>query len=165
MESESGLPMKKVLLFVFTLILTSCNFETKKISSEEVLEQESRSLNWKEVDEYPAFENCRNATGLEAAKSCFERQIANTIYSFLASQQPVVTESINDTLFIYLEITKEGKPQIDSIKVDTTVTNQLPKIEQWLKQSIDSLPKIYPASKRGIPVSTVFKMPVVVKAE
>lgn len=157
--------MKKVLLFVFTLILTSCNFETKKISSEEVLEEESRSLNWKEVDEYPAFENCKNATGIDAAKSCFERQIANTIYSFLASQQPVVTESINDTLFIYLEITKEGKPQIDSIKVDTLVTNQLPEIEQWLRQSIDSLPKIYPASKRGIPVSTVFKMPVVVKAE
>lgn len=157
--------MKKVLLFVFTLILTSCNFETKKISSEEVLEQESRSLNWKEVDEYPAFENCQNETELSAAKNCFERTVANTIYSFLASQQPVVTESINDTLFIYLEITKEGEPQIDSVKVDSTVTNQLPEIEQWLRQSIDSLPKIYPASKRGIPVSTVFKMPVVVKAE
>ncbi len=157
--------MKKVLLFVFTLILTSCNFETKKISSEEVLEQESRSLNWKEVDEYPTFENCKNTNGLTAAKNCFERQVATTIYSFLSSQQPVVTESINDTLFIYLEITKEGKPQIDSVKVDTTLTNQLPEIEQWLRQSIDSLPRIYPASKRGIPVSTVFKMPVVVKAE
>lgn len=98
--------MKKVLLFVFTLILTSCNFETKKISSEEVLEQESRSLNWKEVDEYPAFENCQNETELAAAKNCFERTVATTIYSFLASQQPVVTESINDTIFIYLEITK-----------------------------------------------------------
>ena len=76
-----------------------------------------------------------------------------------------MTESINDTLYIYLEITKEGEPQIDSVKVDTTVTYQLPDIEDWLRQSIDSLPKIYPASKRGIPVSTVFKMPVVVKAE
>ncbi|GAA4313057.1 hypothetical protein GCM10023115_30520 [Pontixanthobacter gangjinensis] len=157
--------MKKVLLFVSILILTSCNFETKKISSEEVLEQESKSLNWKEVDEYPAFENCQDANGLAAAKSCFERQLATTIYSFLANQQPVVTESINDTLYIYLEITKEGKPQIDSIKVDTTVTSQLPQIEDWLQQSMDSLPKIYPASKRGIPVSTVFKMPVVIKAE
>lgn len=157
--------MRKSLLPVLILIIASCNFETKKISSEEVLEQESRSLNWKEVDEYPAFEECKNQTELAAAKNCFENKIARTIYSFLASQQPVVTESINDTLYIYLEITKEGKPQIDSVKVDTTVTNQLPDIEEWLHQSIDSLPKIYPASKRGIPVSTVFKMPVVVKAE
>lgn len=157
--------MRKALLPVLFLSLISCNFETKKISSEEVLEQESRALNWKEVDEYPAFEDCQDETELQAAKNCFENKVATEIYSFLAAQQPVVTESINDTLFIYLEITKEGRPQIDSIKVDTTVTNQLPHIREWLKQSIDSLPKIYPASKRGIPVSTVFKMPVVVKAQ
>lgn len=157
--------MRKSLLPVLILIIASCNFETKKISSEEVLEQESRSLNWKEVDEYPAFEDCKNITELQAAKDCFETKIASTIYTFLADQRPVVTESINDTLFIYLEITKEGTPQIDSVRIDTTITNQLPDMENWLKQSIDSLPKIYPASKRGIPVSTVFKMPVVIKAE
>ncbi|MUP44639.1 hypothetical protein E0K83_02635 [Gramella sp. BOM4] len=157
--------MRKSLLPVLILIVASCNFETKKISSEDVLEQETRSLNWKEVDEYPAFEECKSQTELAAAKSCFESKIARTIYSYLARQRPVVTESINDTLYIYLEIDKTGKPQIDSVKVDTTVTNQLPKIENWLHESLDSLPKIYPASKRGIPVSTVFKMPIVVKAE
>lgn len=157
--------MKKPLLLLLVFISAACNFETKKISSEEVLEQESRSLNWREVDEYPAFENCREQTELTAARNCFEAKVTQTIYSVLAAQQPVVTESINDTLFIYLEITKNGTPKIDSVKIDTTITNQLPKIEEWLKQSIDSLPKIYPASKRGIPVSTVFKMPVVVKAE
>lgn len=157
--------MKRTLLAVLFLSLIACNFETKKISSEEVLEQETRSLNWKEVDEYPAFEDCQNLTNLTEAKNCFERKVSSTIYSFLSSQQPVVTESINDTLFIYLEITKEGRAQIDSMRVDTTITNQLPEIRNWVRQSLDSLPKIYPASKRGIPVSTVFKMPVVVKAE
>ena len=157
--------MKRTLLAVLFLSLIACNFETKKISSEEVLEQETRSLNWKEVDEYPAFEDCQNLTNLTEAKNCFERKVSSTIYSFLSSQQPVVTESINDTLFIYLEITKEGRAQIDSMRVDTTITNQLPEIRNWVRQSLDSLPKIYPASKRGIPVSTVFKMPVVVRAE
>ena len=157
--------MKKALLVLSIFMFVSCNFETKKISSEEVLEQESRSLNWREVDEYPAFKDCEQLTALEAAKNCFENKVTQTIYSFLAGQQPVVTKSINDTLYLYLEIDKKGKPRIDSIKVDTLVVNQLPKIENWLRQSIDSLPQIYPASKRGIPVSTVFKMPVVIKAE
>ncbi|WPY98326.1 hypothetical protein [Christiangramia sp. OXR-203] len=157
--------MKKILFAVAISVLCSCNFETRKISSEEVLEQESRTLNWKEVDEYPAFEDCQNLTDLAEAKDCFARQVSTTIYSHLASQQPVVTKSIDDTLFIYLEIDKNGKPQVESIEVDTTVTNQLPDIKNWIRQSIDSLPEIYPASKRGIPVSTVFKMPVVVKAE
>ncbi|MCL6219500.1 hypothetical protein [Zunongwangia pacifica] len=148
------------------LILISCNFETKKISSEEVLEQESKSLNWKEVDEYPAFEECQQETELIAARNCFETAVAKNIYAYLEQQQPVVSKSIDDTIYIYLEVTKTGKPEIDSISaIDSTVTNQLPKIENWLRESIDSLPKIYPASKRGIPVSTAFKMPIVIKAE
>ncbi|MDT0688089.1 hypothetical protein [Autumnicola psychrophila] len=159
--------MKRTLLLIsIFLIFTSCNFETKKISSEEVLDQESKMLNWKEVDEYPAFEDCQQETELAQAKNCFERKVAENIYAYLAKQQPVVTESIDDTLYLYLEISKQGRPKIDSIvSIDTTLTNQLPKIEEWLYQSIDSLPKIYPASKRGIPVSTVFRMPVLIKAE
>ncbi|MDT0691094.1 hypothetical protein RM549_14970 [Salegentibacter sp. F188] len=159
--------MKRTLLLLSSLlILTSCNFETKKISSEEVLDQESKMLNWKEVDEYPAFEDCQQETELAQAKNCFESKVAENIYAYLAKQQPVVTESIDDTLYLYLEINKQGRPKIDSIvSIDTTLTNQLPKIEEWLYQSIDSLPKIYPASKRGIPVSTVFRMPVLIKAE
>ena len=150
--------MKRRVLPVLALLIISCNFETKKISSEEVLEQESKSLNWKEVDEYPAFEECQQETELTAARNCFETAVAK--------QQPVVSKSIDDTIYIYLEITKKGKPEIDSISaIDSTVTNQLPKIENWLRESIDSLPKIYPASKRGIPVSTAFKMPIVIKAE
>lgn len=157
--------MKKILLFVFLLLLVSCNFETKKIYSEEVLDEESKSLNWKEVDEYPAFKECQSQTELKLAKQCFETKVATSIYAYLAAQQPVVTESIHDTLFLYLEITKNGKPIIDSVMVDTTVTNQLPEIATWLRASIDSLPQIYPASKRGIPVSTVFEMPIIIKAE
>lgn len=153
------------LLAVAVLIIASCNFETRKISSEEVLELEAKTLNWKEVDEYPAFEDCRNETELLAARDCFEREVAKNIYAYLSKQQPVVTESIDDTLYLYLEINSSGRPEIDSVKIDSTLNSQLPELRLWLDQSIDSLPKIYPASKRGVPVSTVFKMPIVIKAE
>lgn len=157
--------MRKILLPAFLLLLGSCNFETKKISSEEVLELESQTLNWKEVDQYPAFEDCQDETELTAARDCFEREVAENVYAYLAKQQPVVTEAINDTLLLYLKINKEGRPEIDSVEIDSTTTKQLPEIRSWLTQSIDSLPKIYPASKRGVPVSTVFKMPILIKAE
>jgi len=158
--------MRKTLLLIILVVLASCNnFETKKISSEEVLDHETKRLNWKEVDEYPAFENCKNISEMAEAKKCFESTVANSIYAYLEKQQPIVTEAIDDTLFLYLEISKKGKPTIDSVSVDTTVTNQLPELKLWLEQSVDSLPKIYPASKRGIPVSSVFKMPIVIKAE
>jgi hypothetical protein len=157
--------MKRVLLLIAIFLFFSCNFETKKISSEEVLELESKTLNWKEVDEYPAFEDCQEITELSAARNCFELEVAENVYAYLAKQQPVVTQSIDDTLFLFLEINRKGNPRIDSIKIDTSLTNELPDLKMWLNQSIDSLPKIYPASKRGVPVSTVFKMPIVIKAE
>ncbi len=158
--------MRKPLLLLLLLILTNCkDFETKKITSEEVLYQESRSLNWKEVDEYPAFENCKSIKEIEKARNCFETTVANFIYAYLIKKQPIVTQSIDDTLFLYLEISKSGKPIVDSVSVDTLITNQLPELELWIKQSVDSLPKIYPAIKRGVPVSSVFKMPILIKAE
>jgi hypothetical protein len=158
--------MRKFLLLILFPILASCNnFETKKISSEEVLDQESKTLNWKEVDEYPAFENCKNIDGLTKSRECFEATLVNSIYAYLARQEPIVTQEIDDTLILYLEITKTGKPIIDSVFVDSLVSNQLPDLKLWLQQSLDSLPKIYPAIKRGIPVSSAFKMPIVIKAE
>ena len=157
--------MKRTLLLLFPFLLLSCNFETKKISSEEVLELESQTLNWKEVDQYPAFDRCQNETQLAEARNCFEREVAENVYAYLAKQQPVVTEAINDTLLLYLKISKEGRPQIDSVEIDSSTTAQIPDLRLWLDQSIDSLPKIYPASKRGVPVSTIFKMPILIKAE
>lgn len=158
--------MRKTLLLIIFVAVSSCNnLETKKISSEEVLDQETKSLNWKEVDEYPAFEKCKSITNLTKARDCFEATVANSIYAYLAKQEPIVTQPIDDTLFLYLEISKTGRPVVDSIRVDTMIINELPELDSWVRQSVDSLPKIYPAIKRGIPVSSVFKMPILIKAE
>lgn len=158
--------MRITLLLLLFPFLVGCDyFETRKISSEEVLDQETRTLNWKEVDEYPAFENCKNITELQKARDCFETTISRSIYAHLEKQEPVVTEAIDDTVVLYLKVEKTGRPAIDSILVDTTVTNQLPDIKLWLQQSVDSLPRIYPASKRGIPVSSTYRMPIVIRAE
>ena len=158
--------MKKALLTVFLLTLTSCEyFETKKVSSQEILSEETRELNWSEVDQYPAFTECRDIVEVEAAKTCFGNKVAGYFYSRLEAKQPVVTEAIDDTLYLYLRISEKGVPAIDSMQIDSLVIRQLPQIKTWLTQSVDSLPKIYPATKRGIPVVTTFKMPVVIKAE
>lgn len=158
--------MKKTLLFVFLISLTSCEyFETRKVTSEEILSEETRELNWQEVDQYPAFEECREVLESEAAKSCFGNKVASYFYARLEAKQPVVTETLNDTLYLYLKISEKGIPTIDSMEVDSLIVAQLPEIRSWLVQSVDSLPTIYPATKRGIPVVTTFKMPIVIQAE
>jgi hypothetical protein len=158
--------MKRTLLILFFATFTSCEyFEKQKVSSEEILSEETRELNWQEVDQYPAFEECRELMESDAAKACFGNKVASYFYARLEAKQPVVTESIDDTLYLYLRISEKGIPAIDSMEVDSLVVAQLPEIKNWLKQSVDSLPKIYPASKRGIPVMTKFKMPIVIQAE
>ena len=158
--------MKKTLLFVFLVSLTSCDyFETRKVTSDEILSEETKELNWQEVDQYPAFEECREVMESEAAKACFGNKVASYFYARLEAKQPVVTETLNDTLYLYLKISEKGIPAIDSMEVDSLVVAQLPEIRSWLAQSVDSLPRIYPATKRGIPVVTTFKMPIIIKAE
>ena len=159
--------MKKTLfLLIPVFLLVSCEeFQTRKISSEEILSEETRDFNWHEVDQYPAFEECRNITEVEAAKACFGNKVSQYFYSRLEAKQPVVTEEIDDTLYLYLRISEKGTPAIDSMEIDSLVRSQLPDIDEWIYQSVDSLPKIFPATKRGIPVKTTFRMPVVIKAE
>jgi hypothetical protein len=154
--------MRKILLLLIFPFLVCCkNFETKKISSEEVFNKETKSLNWKEVDEYTAFENCKSITDLSKARSCFEATVANSIYAYLTKQEPIVTQSIDDTLFLYLEISKSGKPVVDSIRVDSVVTYQLPELDKWVRQSVDSLPKIYPIGNNNPSSKAIKKLSVV----
>ena len=157
---------KTLLLFFLPFLFVSCEeFQTRKITSEEILSEETRDFNWHEVDQYPAFAECRNITEVEAAKACFGNKVSQYFFSRLEAKQPVVTTEIDDTLYLYLKISEEGNPVIDSMEIDSIVLDQLPEIRNWLTQSVDSLPKIYPATKRGIPVKTTFRMPVVIKAE
>ncbi|NJY62059.1 hypothetical protein HC174_04720 [Salinimicrobium sp. CDJ15-81-2] len=157
---------KTLLLLVLCFLFVSCEeFQTRKISSEEILSEETRDFNWHEVDQYPAFAECRNITEVEAAKICFGNKVSQYFFSRLEAKQPVVTTEIDDTLYLYLKISEKGIPAIDSMEIDSVVLDQLPEIKTWLTRSVDSLPKIYPATKRGIPVKTTFRMPVVIKAE
>lgn len=159
--------MKKIyLLGILSFLFYSCEeFTTRKVTSEEILIEETRDFNWHEVDQYPAFSECRNITGVEAAKACFGNKVSRYFYSRLEAKQPVVTEALNDTLYLYLRISEKGTPAIDSMEIDSLVLDQLPEIRSWLIESVDSLPNIYPATKRGIPVKTTFRMPVVIQAE
>lgn len=158
--------MKKILLLLFLVNFTACDmFQTKKVSSEEILIEERQELNWHEVDQYPAFSECREILEEVPAKDCFGSKVASYVYARLEKKQPVVTEALHDTIMLHLIVSDTGKPILDSVEMDSLVIHQLPRIRTWIQESIDSLPRIYPASKRGIPVATRFKLPVVIEAE
>ena len=157
--------MKYVRFVIFCLILTSCNyFNVKKTSSEEILKDELQSFNWNDVDEFPTFTSCDTSTTKQGKKSCFESTLANHILNKLSQEKLIVSHDLNDTILIEFKLSEKGEISILNMKIEENILNVLPKLEEQLIASIDSLPEIFPAIKRGQQVTTQFKLPLIIKA-
>lgn len=139
--------------------------ETKKVSSKTFLEEELKTIDMQEVDEYPIFESCEHLGSQTEKRTCFEQRLVTNFYSYLSDQMLIFNEEIQDTIWVHLTISEKGKPQIEQLDIPFVIKNDAPKMNEWLTNSLDSLPQIYPAIKRGIPVKTAFKIPIIIQAE
>lgn len=153
-------------IFIITIsLLASCQyFSTEKITSEEFYEEELNSIDWEDVDQYPAFSVCDQITEKAAQRICFVNTIKEKIYTSLGKKNLSVSRDILDTVFIRLNIGREGEISTYQVFVDSLLSSELPLLEFWLSQNIDSLPPLSPATKRGIPVATEFTLPVVIRS-
>ncbi|WP_298551647.1 hypothetical protein [uncultured Algibacter sp.] len=156
--------MRYSFVFMFILLLTSCEyFNVKKTSSEAILEEELQTFNWNDVDEYPSFSKCDDAISKDERTLCFQETIAENITSYLLDERIVVTQDINDTIMLKFQVSNEGELVLLEAKIDSLTTLEIPNIKHLLNKSLDSLPKIFPAIKRGQHVTTVFKLPIVIQ--
>ena len=157
--------MKYSYLLLVLICLGCQHFETKKISSDEIVEEELREFNWQEVEVYPSFTECESFTETQEKKTCFEQQFALKLYQSLEQKKVVLSDSIQEKMMLFISVNAEGKPKLDSLETSALIEEKVPQMENWLEESIHQLPKIYPARKRGIPVKTSFKLPLVIASE
>ena len=75
----------------------------------------------------------------------------------------VVTQPINDTVWVDFVINERGIFRLDSLRTSKIVRSEVPLLESWVQEAINKLPKAYPATKRDLPVKAKFKIPVVLK--
>ncbi len=157
--------MIKRFHFVFLLLLaTSCQFfETEKVSSEEIYKEEIKTIDWKDVDRYPSFSNCKNSLEKPEQKDCFINTISSHLYQSINHEKMVAVREVYDTIKVNFEVGSDGKLTILEIKMDTLLQKEFPNLEKWIFQSIDSLQPVAPAYKRGIPVKTQFTLPVIIQ--
>ena len=157
--------MKYSYLLLLLLCLGCQNFETKKISSDEIIKEELKEFNWQEVEVYPSFKECESFTETQEKKTCFEKQLTLKIYQSLQHKKVVLSDSIQEKMMLFISINSEGRPELDSLETSALIQDKLPQMKSWLEESIHQLPKIYPARKRGIPVKASFKLPLVIASE
>jgi hypothetical protein len=156
--------MKQICVFLGFLMLMSCEyFNVKKTSSDAILKEELQTFNWNEVDEYPSFSECDSYITKQERKQCFENTLSSYIFRHLSKQNIIVSEEIDDTLKMKIEISDQGILKVLSIENSKIIQKQIPNIETLLIASFDSLPKVYPAIKRGQHVKTQFELPVIIK--
>ena len=156
--------MNRIVCLLILIVATSCNyFEKKKVYPEDLLEEELQTFNWNEVDTYPTFSSCDSLTIKEENKVCFQNTLVNNVNAFLAAQNIVVSNDVNDTIRLKIIVNNEGVLEVESIKIKPETIEEIPEIDSLLKQSLKGIPKIFPAIKRGQQVTTAFEVPVIVK--
>ncbi len=157
--------MKYFGFLLLIICANSCDyFEKKKVSAEDILDEELQSFTWNEVDEYPSFISCDSSHNKVDRKICFESTLSHYIISQLSGPSIVVSESINDTLIMKFLISENGTLSIKGILSNDLIKSQIPELDSILSHSIIGLPKIFPAIKRGQQVKTEFKLPIVINA-
>ena len=158
--------MKYILsLFILTSLL-ACDFNIKKkVSVDEILDDEWKSFNWSDVDEYPSFISCDSLLKSTQKKECFISTISNQISYDLMANSKIVNRTIQDTVILNFTITKKGEIIVNELKIDQDILDFKSIIDLSFQSSIEKLPKILPAIKRGQHVNVNFTLPIFFSTE
>ncbi len=153
------------VVVLFFCVATSCQyFETEKISSETIYEEEIKTIEWKEVDRYPSFPACESILEKPAQKECFINTVNSHLYQAISHQDLVAIREVYDTVKVKFEIGSSAQLSIIEIEMDSVLKNDFPDLEMLIRKSIDSIKPLSPAYKRGVPVNTQFTLPIVVQS-
>ena len=145
-------------------MVSSCQyFETDKISKETFYQEELKTIDWKDVDQYPAFPKCESFTDKTEQKSCFENALSAHLRQAFLNHNATAVRDLNDTVTLKFSISNNGKLSIMDTQITETIKAEFPLLQNWLEESVDTLSLVAPAYKRGIPVATQFTLPIIIK--
>lgn len=158
--------MNKAFYFILFLMLAGCrDFKIQKMSSNEIFQEEIERIDWSAVDTYPSFESCKKYVENKEKKQCFEKELYAYILQSMSRHDTIIEGSFKEKVLLSILITAEGKPELVDVHMSDSLTHHIPEIKSWLEEAVEGLPVIYPAKKRGIPVSAKFEIPFIIDSE
>jgi hypothetical protein len=153
-------------ILVLCLVVSSCDlFETKKISSETFYDEELKTINWNDVDQYPVFKVCEHISEKLEQQRCFSDVLKNSLNEAAFKGGIAIDRNVSDTVWLKFDISEEARLSVKEILMDSLTSQTFPLLKQALLDRIDSLKLIAPATKQGIPVRTEFSLPIVIETE
>ena len=160
--------MRKTLIIIFCFLSISCEFNfqiDKKITVDEFINEELKSLNWNDVDQYPVFENCLEINNVKNKNNCFVETITSSFRENLKTNNLVLNRTLIDTVRMVLKVDKIGKISIENMTISDQNNKYQEVITKSFENTVSSLPKLYPAIKRGQEVDVIFNIPIIISTE
>ena len=160
--------MRKTLIIIFCFLSISCEFDfqiDKKITVDEFINEELKSLNWNDVDQYPVFENCLEINNVKNKNNCFVETITSSFRENLKTNNLVLNRTLIDTVRMVLKVDKIGKISIENMTISDQNNKYKQVITKSFENTVSSLPKLYPAIKRGQEVDVIFNIPIIISTE
>tara|TARA_B110000091_G_scaffold206208_1_gene242734 strand:+ start:4561 stop:5037 length:477 start_codon:yes stop_codon:yes gene_type:complete len=143
---------------IFLLFCSSCDLVIGLDDSK--TEPLDTIIDFSSVDFSPSFPVCDSIITKQEKSACFRNTMHTKIGAELQKHSFTTKKAISETVFVHLLITANGTVVLDEIQSSENIQIQLPALDSLLKVSVRNLPKITPASKRGIPVVTKYSLPI-----
>ncbi|MFY9242899.1 MAG: hypothetical protein WAO74_07725 [Polaribacter sp.] len=149
----------RVFSFLLMLIfITSC--DKLPFSKNKNLQQLDTIVDFTSVDLSPSFKICDSIIDKIEKSDCFRNTIHQKIGEELLLHSLSVKDSINETVYVDLIINDKGEIIFKELQSSEIIKKELPELDSIIHISVNNLPKIYPAIKRGIPVATEYQLPI-----
>ncbi len=116
------------------------------------------------VDISPSFKECEQLLDDEKTE-CFRTTIRQHFTNGLRQNQLTSDEDISETIVIVLRISDKGKMKLKKIKSSDEIQDKFPELKLLLNQIVSEIPNLYPATKRGIPVTTEYQLPIEIQTQ
>ena len=145
-------------LFLLILICTSCEFFTFKKTSH--LKDVDTIINFSTVDAAPTFLVCKDLIEVKAKNNCFRNTLHKELSKSFANYKIEVRKPINEEIFVDITIDSKGVPSVKKITLSQLIKDTIKNIDSLVSESVADLPKLFPATKRGIPVTTQYQIPI-----
>lgn len=158
--------MRKVAVLACFCLFTSCDwFTSNEEKTQELVNEEMRNINFNEVDRYPLFEDCDELMDKSGQLDCFQNTLLSQYTETLEDFEFQFVSDINTTVYVDFMVDFNGEISVLEVQRNEDIENQIPEFRSIITQSLKGLPPLSPALKRGVPVSSKFRIPIIVNSK
>lgn len=154
--------MSKLMRFVMVLSILfgcySCDYFSFQRKND--FEKINSDIDVTSVDTPPSFGRCDSLIDKQKKTDCFYEEIHKKLSENLKNQQIQVKKNVDEIVTVVLSIQSDKSIGLKSMKSSPELLEEIPKLEEIIRKAIAVLPKIEPAYKRGIPVTSEYTLPI-----